>query len=131
MKIVLSAITYFAMIFGAGFLLGPIRVLMLEPRVGVRVSELIEAPIMLLAILVIGRWIGCKQCRLMPIPSVLGVGLLTAMMILTADVAVGVILRGMTIVDVFVKRDAVAGPVYFVLVALTAVTPWAFRITSR
>jgi hypothetical protein len=49
---------YFAIVFGVGFALGPIRVLCFEPRFGVRVAELIEAPFMFLAIVLAGRWVG-------------------------------------------------------------------------
>jgi hypothetical protein len=34
MKITGAAILYFIIVFGVGFLLGPIRVFLLEPRVG-------------------------------------------------------------------------------------------------
>ena len=45
-----AAAVYFALVFGAGFLLGPIRVLFLEPRVGLRAAELTELPLMIVAI---------------------------------------------------------------------------------
>jgi hypothetical protein len=37
-------------VFGTGFVLGPIRVLWAVPRLGERVAELMEAPLMLVAI---------------------------------------------------------------------------------
>jgi hypothetical protein len=43
------AAVYFAIVFGVGFALGPIRVLWLEPRIGVRTAGLV-----LLADLVVG-----------------------------------------------------------------------------
>jgi hypothetical protein len=47
LKILKAATIYFALIFGAGFVLGPIRILFIVPRFGVRMAELIEAPMML------------------------------------------------------------------------------------
>lgn len=43
--------TYFALVFGAGFILGPIRILCIVPRFGVRIAELMEAPLMLVVII--------------------------------------------------------------------------------
>jgi hypothetical protein len=43
---------YFALVFGAGFVLGTIRTLLVVPRVGTRRAELMEMPIMLLVTVV-------------------------------------------------------------------------------
>ena len=43
-----AATVYFALVFGAGFVLGPIRILLVVPRLGGRIAELIEFPVMLL-----------------------------------------------------------------------------------
>ena len=40
---------YFAIVFGVGFLLGPIRVFLLEPRLGATLAVLLEAPLLLIA----------------------------------------------------------------------------------
>lgn len=48
MNVLKAGALYFAIVFGAGFVLGPIRVLWLVPRVGTRVAELMEMPVMLL-----------------------------------------------------------------------------------
>jgi hypothetical protein len=45
-----AALAYFALVFGAGFLLGPIRILFIVPRFGVLVAELMEYPLMLVVI---------------------------------------------------------------------------------
>ncbi|MCS6807023.1 MAG: hypothetical protein RMM98_09600 [Acidobacteriota bacterium] len=54
--------TYIAIVFGVGFALGPICVVWLEPRLGVRTAELIEAPFMLLAVILAGRLVGRRLC---------------------------------------------------------------------
>jgi hypothetical protein len=52
-----AGITYFARVFGAGFVLGSIRVTFLVPRLGARVAVLIEMPLMFVVILVGARFI--------------------------------------------------------------------------
>jgi hypothetical protein len=52
-----AGVVYFAPVFAVGFLLGPIRVLWAAPRFGARTAELMEAPMMLAAILLAARWI--------------------------------------------------------------------------
>ena len=41
---------YFALVFGAGFVLGVLRISFLVPRFGERLAELAEMPLMLLVI---------------------------------------------------------------------------------
>ncbi len=118
-----AAVIYSGMVFGVGFVLGPFRVLVLEPRVGTRAAELLEAPVMLLAIVLVGRWVGRRLCAGFGAAALLGVGLIAAGLVLAADVAVGVGLRGMSVVQVFTARDPVSGTAYYALVALTAVAP--------
>ena len=55
-------VLYFAVVFGTGFVLGPIRMLWLVPRVGARTAELLEAPVMLVAIVLLARWV-VRRCR--------------------------------------------------------------------
>lgn len=125
-----SAAIYFAIVFGVGFALGPIRVLWLEPRLGVRTAELIEAPFMLLAVILAGRWVGGRLCAGCSPAARLGAGLVAAGVVLVADLGVGVGLRGMSVLEVFTARDPVSGPVYYAFVALTAVVPWIFGSVS-
>lgn len=115
---------YFSLVFGAGFLLGPVRVLIIEPRVGARVAELLEAPFMLAVIVAAGRWIGQRKCRGFSSAGRLAVGLIAAGIVLLADVVVGVGLRGMSVAQVFSNRDPITGVVYYALVTLTGLAPW-------
>ena len=59
-----AGMTYFALVFGAGFVLGSIRVPFLVPRLGERAAELIEMPFMFVVILVSARFITNRFTRL-------------------------------------------------------------------
>ena len=43
MRILKAALLYFALVFGSGLLLDPIRILWVVPQFGTRLAELIEA----------------------------------------------------------------------------------------
>jgi hypothetical protein len=122
MKTLRLAGLYFALVFGAGFVFGTLRVSLLVPRLGDRVAELIEAPLMLGAIVLSARWLVQRQ-RVSP-RSWLCAGLGAAALVLAADVGVGIGLRGLTLRQVFVDRDPVAGSVYYALIVVFALTPW-------
>ena len=118
-----AALIYFAAVFGAGFVLGTIRVLLIVPLIGVRAAELSEMPLMLVVIVFAARWVTGRFCREFGASKLLGAGLLAVMLVLVADVIVGVGLRKMTLVQVFTERDAVSGPVYYLLLVIFAVAP--------
>ena len=52
MQILKAGALYFALVFGAGFVLGPIRILWVVPHFGTRLAELMETPIMFVVIIV-------------------------------------------------------------------------------
>jgi hypothetical protein len=127
-RVLRSAAVYFALVFGAGFVLGMIRVPLLVPRLGERVAELLEAPFMAVAIMLAAHWIGRRFAG--SDRELLAVGLVAAGLVLAADLLVGVALRGMSPFEVLLERDVVAGSVYYLLVGLFALLPWWMRRRS-
>ncbi len=67
MQILKAGVLYFAVVFGAGFILRPIRILWVAPRLGTRMAELLEMSIMLLIAIVAARlflnWQYRSHCR--------------------------------------------------------------------
>jgi len=122
MRILKTAALYFLLVFGVGFILGTGRVLIAVPLLGERVAELLEMPLMLAVIVAsAGRVVRHKLDGRQS--SALSVGFTAMGLVLLADLAVGMWLRGMSVTEVFLNRDPVAGAVYYATLLLFAVMP--------
>jgi len=123
MPILKAGVLYFALVFGAGFVLGTIRTLWIVPRVGTRTAELMETPIMLVITILAARW----TVRRLAVPSVpsarLGMGFVALGLLLVAEFTLVLWLRGMSIREYLASRDPVAGTAYHVMLAVFAVMP--------
>ena len=128
MQTIKPGIIYFLLIFGTGFVLGTIRVLLIVPLVDDRAAELLEMPLMLLATVLAARWI----TRRFPEPrnhtARLAIGGIGLGLMLAGELAVGIGLLGMTAAEVMLNRDPVSGTAYYVSLLLFAAMPW---IVSR
>lgn len=115
---------YFLLVFGTGFVLGTVRVLLIVPLVGHRTAELLEMPLMLVATVLAARW----TIRRFPEPrtsaSRLAIGGIALGLMLAGEMAVGIGLRGMTAAEVFLNKDPVSGAAYYVSLLLFAAMPW-------
>lgn len=123
MRLLKYGVIYFALVFAAGFALGPIRILWLVPRVGERIAELIESPIMLAVIIVAARWV---VRRLSPSATrfhYLAVGLVAVTLLLTCEFTVVLWLRDSSIPEYLANRDPIGGMAYLALLGLFAVMP--------
>jgi hypothetical protein len=126
----IRGLVYFAVVFSAGFLLGPIRVLWLVPHVGERMAELLEAPVMLAVIVLAARWL-VARFPAKKRAAFLASGLLALLLVVLAEIAVVLTLRGQTIRDYISDRDPVSGIVYVCLLIAFAAMPWALARTGR
>jgi hypothetical protein len=123
MQTLKAGVLYFAVVFGAGFVLGPIRVIWLAPRFGTRAAERMEMPIMLAVIIFAARWIvrrpGLPPARL----KRLGVGVVALALLLIAELTLVLWLRRLTIHEYIASRDPVAGTVYIGMLGAFAIMP--------
>lgn len=113
---------YFALVFGAGFVLGTIRTLWVVPRVGARKAELMEMPIMLAVTIVTARWIVLR----LPVPAVsarLEMGGIALLLLLVAEFGFMLWLRGISIRNYLATRDPVSGNVYYAMLVVFAIMP--------
>jgi hypothetical protein len=114
---------YFAVVFGAGFVLGTLRVLWVVPRLGTRTAELMEAPVMLaVTVLAAGRIVGQLK-----VPSKwtrrLSMGCIALAFLLVAEFTLVFGFRGLSIREYFATLDPVAGTVYYGSLGVFAVMP--------
>ena len=114
---------YFALVFGAGFVLGPIRILWLVPRFGTRTAELMETPLMLAVVIVAARWVVRRVAAPSTSSKRLGVGILALGLLLVAEFTLVLWLRGMTFREYLASRDPISGAVYIVMLGLFAIMP--------
>ena len=123
MRIMKAGVLYFALVFGAGFVLGPIRILWVVPRFSTRIAELMEVPIMFVVIIVAARWI----VRRLAVPSTLsirlGMGCVAFGLLLVAEFTLVLWLRILSISDYLASRDPVSGTVYYVMLVVFAIMP--------
>ncbi|MBR0970563.1 MULTISPECIES: hypothetical protein [Bradyrhizobium] len=123
LRIMAAAGLYFLIVFGAGFLLGPIRVFLLEPRIGSLGAVLCETPFLLAAILVAAR-MAPRAVRLEPrTRALLGVGATALAMQQIADVVVGVALRGIGLREQIARFVTAEDAIYASLLLLFAIMP--------
>lgn len=113
---------YFAVVFGAGFLLGSIRIPFLVPRLGERVAELLEAPVMLGVIFFASRHV-VRRFTLATGVSV-AVGLLALALLLAAELVLTAAISGRSVSEYISSRDPVSGSVYLASLLLYAALPW-------
>jgi type IV secretory pathway TrbD component len=118
---ILKVLLYFALVFGAGFVLGPIRILWVVPRFGTRMAELIETPIMFVVILVAARWIIQRLALQYAVSIRFGMGSIALGLMLVAEFTLVLWLRGLSITEYLATRDPVSGTVYYMMLVLFAI----------
>jgi len=116
-----SGLAYFALVFGAGFALGAVRLLWVAPRLGARAAELIEMPLMLAVVVLAARWLLRRFAQRRA--AWYGAGALAAALILAADFALAVYVRGLPLQRYLDELDPVTAIPYYAILALCAVLP--------
>ena len=131
MKLASTAALYFLAIFSVGFLLGPIRVLLLEPRIGAVAATLCEAPLLLIAMVVAARWTPRLIGLTTSLAGMLTVGIGALVLQQVADLLVGMLLRGWSPQQQFARLATPEGAIYAALLALFALMPALVNRTGR
>ena len=123
MQVVKAGAIYFALVFGAGFVLGTIRTLWVVPRFGTRMAELMEMPIMLAVTIVAARWTVLHLSVPMMWSARIETGCIALVLMLIAEFGFAIWIRGLSIKQYFATRDPVSGAAYYLLLVVFAIMP--------
>ena len=96
MPILAASLAYFACVFAAGFLLGTLRVLVLERLTGPVPATLVEVPVMLVLSWLAAGFVLHRFAPGSPAGPRLAIGLLALAFLLLAEVAVSILAFGRT-----------------------------------
>ena len=97
LQILKGGALYFILVFATGFALGTIRTLWIAPLFGTRKAELMEAPVMLVAIVFSARWVALRLTIPRSWAQLLAVGLIALGLLLLAEFTVVLWIRDITI----------------------------------
>jgi hypothetical protein len=122
-QVLKAGLLYFGLVFGAGFLIGTIRILLVVPRFGTRIAELIETPIMFVVAIVAAKWIVRRLNVPYTLSMRLGMGCIALGFMLLAEFTLVLWLRGLSISKYLASRDPVSGTVYYIMLGAFAIMP--------
>ena len=122
-SILRAALAYFALVLGAGFVLGMLRVPFLVPRIGERWAELAEMPFMAVVIFLAAGYV-LRRYPVIHLPSrSLVVGFLALAFAVSAELGLAVALQSQTLGEYLASRDRVSGSVYLAMLVVFALMP--------
>ncbi|MCC7282795.1 MAG: hypothetical protein IT556_10455 [Acetobacteraceae bacterium] len=119
-----AALAYFAAVFAVGFVLGVVREMVVRPRLGATAAIALEAPAMLLATLLIA----CRVVRHFDLAAGgarLRTGLVAFALLMAAECAGSIALRGMTPSAWLAHFAEPDGVLSLALFLAFAAMPWA------
>jgi hypothetical protein len=132
-RILGAGLVYFALVFSTGFMQGSVRVPLLEPRLGKFFATLLEAPLMIMAIVVAAKsvtaWFELTGRK----AALLFVGIWAVSLAAAADLCVGLFLRVMSFGEQVLLLLTPAGLTNLILLAVCATMPlfadlWRSRV---
>jgi hypothetical protein len=122
MRTLRASALYFTLVFGAGFVLGSIRVPFLVPRLGVRFAELLETPVMLVVVFVAARYV-IRRYALVARRTRLLMGTLALALLVSTELLLAFAMTGASPSAYVASRDPVSGAVFLAMLIVFAVLP--------
>jgi hypothetical protein len=130
MTILSAAALYFVIVFAAGFLLGSIRVLWVEPKLGQAAAVLCESPLLLAVIVLTARWVPSLVGIEKSVTGLVLMGAIALALQEAADFLVGTRLRGITAAQQLAYFATKAGLIYGFLLIAFAIMPLLLNQTA-
>jgi hypothetical protein len=126
-----AAVLYVALTFAAGALLGPLRELVLAPRIGRDAALLVEAPLLLAAIALAARFVTRRLAVPADLRHRLPVGALALILLLAIELSLGALVRGLTVAAQIsawaTPFGAVTWLLYLAFATMPALLLWRLR----
>jgi hypothetical protein len=122
-KTIFAGFVYFALVLGAGFILGSFRVLFVVSLIGERWAELAEMPIMAVVIYFSAEYV-LQHFTAVNFPALaLVVGFVALALTISAEFGLAVALQSQTLVEYLTSRDKVSGSVYIGMLVVFTLMP--------
>src|SRR6266478_4062356 len=97
MRALKAGVIYFLLVFAVGWVLGPIRELWVVPHFGRMTAVLLEAPIMLIAMIISARWVIRRFDVSLAFRTTVSMGVVALGLLIAAEI-VGVLwVRGLSL----------------------------------
>jgi len=117
-----AGLAYFALVLGAGFVLGVIRVLAIVPWTGERAAELLEMPVMAVVIVLAARAV-TRRMAASTSGRLVAVGSIALALLVGAELAMVVLVRRSSVREYVAGRDPVSGGAFVAMLAIFALMP--------
>ncbi|TJY55186.1 hypothetical protein E4T66_21155 [Sinimarinibacterium sp. CAU 1509] len=122
-QVLLAAVSYFGLVFGAGFMLGAIRVPLLVPRLGERAAELLEMPLMVGVTVLAARFVVRRHAVPLQWSVRARVGAIALALLIGAELLLAVVMQDRSLAQYIASRDPVSGIAYLMALLLYAAMP--------
>ena len=115
---------YFAVVFGIGFALGTVRVLVTGPRLGETAAVLLEIPVIMTASWFVAKWCIARYAVRSSAAERLTMGLVAFCLTMLAELAMSVLLFGHTVSEHFATYSHLPGLIGLTAQLLFALLPY-------
>ena len=131
MRVLKAGVIYFLLLFALGWILGPIRELWAVPRFGRMTALLVEAIIMLIAMIVAAGWVTLRFDVPRTLGSTIPVGLVALVILAPAEIAGALWVRGQSLQDYAASFVTAPGVISLVMFVLFAAMPTLVTLVRR
>jgi hypothetical protein len=131
MRILKAGVIYFLLLFALGWILAPIRELWAVPRFGRMTALLVEALIMLMAMIVAAGWVTLRFDVPRTLGSTIPVGLVAFAILAPAEISGALWVRGQSLQDYAASFLTAPGVISLVIFVLFAVMPTLVTLVRR